>query len=58
MRDLQLKCYLRFSFEDWNAIEKQKIYKSPGIDQIMTKMVQVGGKGLRFEIHKHSFVSE
>jgi hypothetical protein len=29
-----------------------KRYKSPGIDQILTELIQAGGNTLRSEIHK------
>jgi hypothetical protein len=34
------------------AIGKLKRYKAPGVDQISTEMIQVGGETLRSEIHK------
>jgi hypothetical protein len=34
------------------AIEKLKMYKSPGIDQIPAELIQAGGNTLRSEIHK------
>jgi hypothetical protein len=40
------------SFEVETAIEKLKRYKSPGIDQIPTKLIQAGGNTSRSEIHK------
>jgi hypothetical protein len=34
------------------AIGKLKSYKSPGIDQIPSELIQAGGETLRSEIHK------
>jgi len=33
------------------AIEKLKSHKSPGIDQIPTELIKVGGKTVRYGIH-------
>jgi hypothetical protein len=38
-------------FELEIAIAKLKSYKSPGIDQILTKLIQAGGEILRSNIH-------
>jgi hypothetical protein len=40
------------SFEFNIAIGKLKRYKSPGTDQILTELIQAGGKILCSEIHK------
>jgi hypothetical protein len=34
------------------TIEKLKRYKSPGINQILAELIQVGGSTLHSEIHK------
>jgi hypothetical protein len=34
------------------AVEKLKIHKSPGIDQIPAELIKAGGKTIRYEIHK------
>jgi hypothetical protein len=34
------------------AIEKLKIHKSPGIDQIPAELIKAGGRTIRFVIHK------
>jgi hypothetical protein len=40
------------SFQIEIAIEKLKRYKSPGIDQILTELIQAGGNTLHSETHK------
>jgi hypothetical protein len=40
------------SYEVEIAIEKLKMYKSPGTDQIPAELIQTGGNTLRSEIHK------
>jgi len=40
------------SFDVELAIEKLKIHKSPGIDQIPAKLIKGGGRTTRYEIHK------
>jgi len=40
------------AFEVELAIEKLKIYKSPGIDQIPAEMIKAGGRTICCEIHK------
>ena len=40
------------AFEVELAIEKQKNYKSPGIDQIPAELIKAGGRTIRREIHK------
>jgi len=39
-------------FEVELAIEKLKSHKSPGIDQITAKLIRVGARTIRSEIHK------
>ena len=39
------------AFEVELAIEKLKRHKSPGIDQIPTKLITAGGGTIRYEIH-------
>jgi hypothetical protein len=39
-------------FEIEIAIEKLKIYKSPGTDGIPAELIQAGGNILRSEVHK------
>ena len=39
-------------FEFELAIEKQKNYKSPGIDQIPAELIKAGGRIICCEIHK------
>jgi hypothetical protein len=34
------------------AIEKLKIHKSPGIDQIPAELIKAGGRTIRSEVHK------
>ena len=40
------------AFEVELAIEKLKNHKSPGIDQIPTELIKVGGRTIRCAIHK------
>jgi len=40
------------SFEVEIAIEKLKSYKSPGIDEILAELIQIGGNTSCSEIHK------
>ena len=40
------------AFEVELAIEKLKSHKSPSIDQIPPELIKVGGRTIRFEIHK------
>jgi hypothetical protein len=40
------------SFKVEVGIEKLKIYKSPGTDQIPAELVPAGGNAVRYEIHK------
>jgi hypothetical protein len=40
------------SFEDEISTKRLKIYTSPGIDQIPTELIQVGGSTLHSVIHK------
>jgi hypothetical protein len=34
------------------AVEKLKRHKSPGFDQIPAKLIEAGGRTIRYEIHK------
>jgi hypothetical protein len=34
------------------AIEKLKRHKSPGIDHALTKLIDAGGRKIRFETHE------
>ena len=40
------------AFEVELAIEKLKIHKSPGIDQIPAEFIKTGGRTIRYAIHK------
>jgi len=40
------------AFEVEVAIEKLKRHKSPGTDQILAKLINAGGRKIRFEIHE------
>ena len=40
------------AFEVEMAIEKLKRHKSPGIDQTPAKLINAGGRKIRFEIHE------
>ena len=40
------------TFEFELAIEKLKIHKSPGTDQIPAEMIKAGSRTIRYEIHK------
>ena len=39
------------AFEVELAIEKLKRHKSPGVDQILSKLIKAGGRTFRHEIH-------
>jgi hypothetical protein len=40
------------AFDFGVVIEKIKSYKSPGVNQIPTKLIKAGGRTIRYEIHK------
>jgi len=40
------------AFEVEMAIEKLKIHRSPGIDQIPTALIKAGSRTIRPEVHK------
>jgi len=40
------------AFEFELPFEKQKSYKSSGIDQIPAELIKAGGRTIRYEIHK------
>jgi hypothetical protein len=40
------------AFEVEMAIERLKRHKSPGINQAPTKLIDAGGRKIRFEIHE------
>ena len=40
------------AFEFELAVEKLKSHKSPCIDQILAELIKVGGRTIRYEIHK------
>jgi hypothetical protein len=40
------------TFEAAGAVYKLKSHKSPGIDQIPPEFITVGGRTIRYEIHK------
>ena len=40
------------AFEVEMAIEKLKRHESPGIDRTPAKLINVGGRKIRFEIHE------
>ena len=40
------------AFEFEMAVEKQKRYKSPGIDQVPPELIKAGGRTIHSEIHK------
>ena len=40
------------AFEVELPIEKLKSHKSPGIDQIPAELIKVGGRTIRYDIHK------
>ena len=34
------------------SVEKSKRYKSPGINQVLSELIDVGAKILHFEVHR------
>jgi hypothetical protein len=40
------------AFEVWVGIGKLKRHKSPGFDEIPSKLIKAGVRTIRFEIHK------